>query len=116
MQYIGIFAGNPTEGEQDGWEVSSGGLYTSPLSATLERNQTRLLACAVRCEVGYTCDSVTLTSNKAWLQLSVDGITFSNSITLTNIDDTNTLFFAEITGGADPGTANGSIALVGTVN
>ena len=115
MQYIGIIAGNPTAGETDGWEVSSGGLYTSPLSATVERNQTKLVKCALRCQEGYHCNSATLVTTAAWLKLSTDQTNWASSIQLTNIDDTNTVFWAEITGGADPGTTNGSITVTGSV-
>lgn len=116
MQYIGIIAGNPTADETDGWEVSSGGLYTSPLSATVERNQTKVVKCAVRCQLGYTCASASLVTTAAWLKLSTDQENWASTLTLTDIDDTNKIFYAQITGGADAGTTNGTINLSGQVN
>ena len=115
MNYIAVMSGNPTAGETDGWEVSSGGLYTSPVSATLERNANKNIKCAVRCQEGYVCNSVSLTSNYEWLTLSVDGENFSNTISLSDVGDTNKIFYVKITAGTDTGTVNGAIALAGSV-
>ena len=115
MNFIAVISGNPTVDDTDGWEVSAGGLYTSPISATLARNANKTIKCAVRCQEGYHCASCNLTSIYEWLTLSVDGNNFSNTITLSDVGDTNKIFYAKITAGIDTGTVNGAIALAGNV-
>lgn len=115
MDLIGIFKGSPTAGARDGVEVSTEGLMTAPVEAKLERGASEVVKCAIRCEGGCTCDSATLTAvdmsdeSVAWLTLSKDNDTFSNSITLTNLDDTNTIFYARIQAGSYVGNETACI-------
>lgn len=115
MELIGIFKGSPTSGARDGVEVSTGGLMTAPVEATLERSSNTVITCAIRCESGCTCASATLTADDGngnppgWLLLSTDNDTYSNSITITSISDTNKLFYAKITSGSVVGNTTASI-------
>ena len=121
MDLIGIFIGNPTAGQRNGVEVSTDGLMTAPVEASIDRSSSTVITCAVRCESGCTCDSAVLSAvdendNAAgWLTLSNDNNTFSNSITITNIGDTNTLFYARIQSGSTVGVKTAAIKVVGTV-
>lgn len=127
MNLIGIFAGNPTAGGTDGWEVSQNGALTSPVSATVTRGGTEAVKLAVRCEAGYYASTVNLSvatrgsggsysSGCDWLRLSVDGTTWTQTLTLHDVYDENSIFYAQITGGVDAGTvSNGAIKLTGNV-
>ena len=115
MEYIAIFKNNPTSGGTDGVEVSSGGLGSSPIEATLNMGTNNVQVCAVRCASGCSASTVTLTSTKAWLTLSVDNTTYSDSISLSNVGDTNKLFYAKITAGSSTGVETGSVELEATV-
>ena len=121
MDLIGIFMGNPTAGQRNGVEVSTDGLMTAPVEASIDRSSSTVITCAVRCESGCTCDSAVLSAvdendNAAgWLTLSNDNNTFSNSITITNIGDTNKLFYARIQSGSTVGVKTAAIKVVGTV-
>lgn len=115
MEYIAIFKGNVTAGGTDGTEVSSGGLMTAPVEATLNTGTNNVQQLAVRCAQGLSSASVDITSLEAWLTLSLDGNTYSNTITVTNVGDTNKLFYAKMTGGSTVGVETGSIELEATV-
>ena len=116
MDMIAIFKGSPTSGSRDGTEVSSDGLMTTPVDSILDRGTNNVQTLAVRCENGYETDAVTLTSQVAWLRLSEDNTTYSDSITLYNVGDTNTLFYAKITAGSTVGVNTGSIRLEADVD
>ena len=121
MDLIGIFMGNPTAGQRNGVEVSTDGLMTAPVEASIDRSSSTVITCAVRCESSCTCASAVLSAvdendNAAgWLTLSNDNNTFSNSITITNIGDTNKLFYARIQSGSTVGVKTAAIKVVGTV-
>lgn len=115
MEYIAIFKGNVHSGQADGLEVSAGGLGTAPVESTLNTGATNTQTCAVRCATGCSAASVVLTSISAWLTLSTDNTTFSDSITLTNVGDTNKLFYVKMTAGSNVGVETGAIELEATV-
>jgi len=114
MEYIAIFKNSPTAGGTDGVEVSTG-LMTSPIEAELNTGNTNTQTCAVRCASGCSASSVELTSVTNWLTLSADNTTFSDTITLTNVGDTNKLFYVKFTAGSSVGVENGAIELVASV-
>lgn len=114
MEYIAIFKGSVTAGNTDGTEVSAG-LWTVPVEATLNAGTNNTQTCAVRCASGCSASSVVLTSDSAWLTLSADNTTFSDSITISNVSDTNKLFYVKMTAGSNVGVETGSIGLQATV-
>lgn len=115
MEYIAIFKGNVTAGGTDGTEVSSGGLMTAPVEAILNTGADATQTLAVRCAQGLSAASVDITSTAAWLTVSLDGNTFSNSVTITNVGDTNKLFYAKMTAGSTVGVETGFFELEATV-
>ena len=115
MEYISLFKGNVTAGGTDGIEVSTGGLMTAPIEAVLNTGGNAVQTCAVRCASGASASSVVLTSTEAWLTLSTDNTTFSDSITISNVGDTNKLFYAKMTAGSTIGVETGLINLETTV-
>lgn len=114
MEYIAIFKGTVTAGGTDGTEVSVG-LWTVPIEATLHTGASSTQTCAVRCATGCSASTVELTSVSSWLKLSTDNTTFSDSITLNNVGDTNKLFYVMMTAGSNVGVENGAIELEATV-
>lgn len=122
MDLIGIFKGNPVAEQTDGVEVSTDGLMTAPVEASIDRSSSAVVNCAIRCASGCTCASAVLSAvdendqPAGWLTLSTDNSTFSNSITITNIGDTNKLFYAKIQSGSTVGAKTAAIKVEGTVN
>ena len=128
MEYIGIFNSNPTAGGTDGAEVSRNGVYSNPVEATVDINGSgSVVACAVRCATGYCVDGdVTLrtmtyesgsySAGSDYIKLSntANG-TFSDSIDISNVEDTNVLFYAKILPGATLGNHTAAISLEATV-
>lgn len=111
---------NPTAGEIDGTEISSGD-DTLPLSVTLDANQSeeKALKVAVRCDSGYLIDGDTSiyfegTNASKWKVLADEMIAdaataltygvWETGITLENVADTNVVFWvkATSTSGEDP--------------
>lgn len=125
MDLIGVFK-NATSGGRDGVEVSDGGLFTSPAKASLSRSQSTVLTLAVRCESGYSLTELelslatynptiaTFVPGCSWAELSADGTTFSSTLTLQNVGDTNKLFYVRVTSGTTIGTEKAGIVLEGT--
>ena len=118
MEYISIFNGNPTAGARDGAEVSQNGVLSNPVSADVEIDAVSgtVVTCAIRCQSGYEADgNVTITSGLSNVTVSLDGQNWSDSIDVSGVDDTNTLFYVQIEPGANLGTETGVLELAGTV-
>lgn len=115
-QYISIFDGNPTAGGVDGVEVSQNQVMRNPAGGNIDIDDTTGIVetLAVRCASGYVVDGdVTIScytynsgsseyptpeeghyvQGSNLIALSVDGTNYSQSITLSGVDDTNTLFY-----------------------
>ena len=59
-RHLHLYMNNPTAGDTDGTEISSGD-DTLPLSVTLDANkaETKAVKCAVRCDTGYEVEGDT---------------------------------------------------------
>jgi len=97
---INVYKDNPTAGAKDGTKVSND--YTNPIHFDLNaaENESQIIPLAVRCDDGYhTVPPTTLTDyndTKDRYQLSLDGVTWSDSITFASgIGSTNVLFYAK---------------------
>lgn len=102
-QWINVYKGNPTAGDTDGTVVSSDGLFTAPVSFTLDASvsETKVAKLAIRTETGYQTDSATTISdlndtNDRWkFSLSSD-TGWADSITITDtITTSNIIFYAK---------------------
>lgn len=114
-EYIAIFDGNPTAGETDGSVVSQNQLMDNPAGGNIAINNTQGVVekLAVRCDTGYhAVGGVTISCyryipegtqypqpsspylpDSSLISLSIDNVNFSQSITLQNVGDTNTIFY-----------------------
>ena len=113
--YINLYQGNPTAGGTDGTAVSTGNDLTSPLNFDLdaEHNESKIAQLALRTETGYKVTDCTVTSfndtnNKISFCLTQDG-TYTTSINIPEITDTNVIFFVKASSSDDeaPGTDAG---------
>lgn len=116
MEYIAIFNGNPTAGGVDGVELSQNQVMGNYAGGNIDIDDTQGIVetLAVRCASGYVVDGdVTIScytynpgnteyptpeqghyvQGSTLIALSENGTTFSQSITLSNVDDTNKLFY-----------------------
>ena len=112
MAYINIYMNNPTAAGTDGTVVSQSGAQTSPISVVLDKTkaETKAVKCAIRCDSGYKVSgnvtvSISGTTAAKW-QLAVDnsyadaaaaiaGASWGDSITLSGVAATNTVFWAK---------------------
>ena len=100
--YINVYMNNPTAGGTDGTAVSIDGDNTAPITFTLDasQNESKTQTLAIRTGTGYTTSGDTVISdsgdtNDRW-KLSLDGTTWSDSITITTaITATNTIFYVK---------------------
>lgn len=130
MQYIAIFTGNPTAGGTDGAEVSQDGVMSTPVTAGIAVGGSDVIVpLAVRCASGYEADgnitvSVETKSGSNYsagnefvkVATSQNG-SYGNSITLSGVDDTNTLFYCKLKANAAAGTyTSAALRLQGTVS
>ena len=99
--YINLYQGNPTAGGTDGTVVSTGNDFSSPINFDLdaEQNETKIVPLALRTETGYKVTDCTVTdyndtNNKITFCLTQDG-TYSESITIPEITDTNVVFYVK---------------------
>lgn len=101
--YINVYKNNPTAGSSDGTVVSTDGVYSAPITVTLNatNNESKTVKLAVRCEPGFetvgdtTISDVGDTYDRWKLCLTENG-TYTDSITISSvIDDTNTIFYAK---------------------
>ena len=112
MAYINIYMNNPTAAGTDGTVVSLDGTQTSPISVTLDKTkaESKAIKCAIRCDAGYKASgdvtiSLSGTTAAKW-KLAVDnsyadaaaaiaGASWGDSITLSGVAATNTVFWAK---------------------
>lgn len=113
MSHIHIYMNNPTAGGIDGTEISAGD-ETLPLTFSLDASQSETAAakCAVRCESGYSVEGGTSVyaigaSSDTWSFVAdnnysnaTDALTFAtwqNQIVLSDVANTNVVFWAKAT-------------------
>lgn len=103
-QYINVYQGVVTEGQEDGAVVSTDGDQTAPVEVVLDikKLEQKLLTLAVRCNPGWGApEGCTITlegdTKDDWaLGLTSNG-DFSNSIKITDpISTTNKIFYAKV--------------------
>ena len=118
MAYINIYMNNPTAAGTDGTVVSQSGAQTSPISVVLDKTkaESKAIKCAIRCDAGYkTSGDVTIslsgTTASKW-QLAKDssyadaaaaltGATWADSIAVSGVGTTNTVFWAKASASTD---------------
>ena len=123
--YINIYAGDPTEGEKDGFAISSDGSFSAPLSVLFDVSfpdlvDTRYQVCykvvklAVRLEEGFAVNGgvgISVPFYGPW-RLTVDDPTLAarweNAVSRGGITDVNTIFYARVSGSASSPTAFGN--------
>jgi len=123
--YINIYAGDPTEGEKDGFAISSDGSFSAPLSVLFDVSfpdlvDTRypiyykVVKLAVRLEEGFEVDwgvGISVPSYGPW-RLTVYEPTLAanweNAVSLGGITDVNKIFYARVSGSASSPTAFGN--------
>ena len=106
-----IYINNPTAGETDGTEASTGA-GTSPIAVTLDaaKSEEQAVKCAVRCDAGFRIDgdiSIAISGDSAdkWKVAADDSYadsaaalssaTWKDNLSLSNVADTNVLFWAK---------------------
>ena len=104
---INFYKDNPTAGSTDGTIITPSDPLTARLDAS--ENEEKIFKVAVRCEEGYqTVPSditgvspkiyITGDGNTSYWRISLDGNSWSDSITIDDvIDDTNTIFYVKAT-------------------
>lgn len=119
-RHLHLYMNNPTAGEIDGTEISSGD-DTLPLSVTLDASQSeaKALKVAVRCDSGFLIDGDTSiyfegTNASKWKVAADDdyadaatALTYGvwdNTLTLAGVASTNVVFWVKVTStsGEDP--------------
>lgn len=120
VRHLHLYMNNPTAGDTDGTEISSGD-DTLPLSVTLDANQleTKAVKCAVRCDTGYEVEGDTSiyfegTNAEKW-QVGTDedyadaatALTMAqwgSTLILSGVAATNSVFWVKVssTVGEDP--------------
>lgn len=119
-RHLHLYMNNPTAGEVDGTEISSGD-DTLPLSVTLDASQSeaKAMKVATRCDSGYLIDGDTEiyfegTNASKWKVAADDNYSdaataltygvWENTLTLSNVEDTNVVFWVKVTStsGEDP--------------
>lgn len=100
--FINVYKNNPTEGAIDGTAVSTDAENTAPIEFNLDASQNAegVVTLAIRTESGYVTTGTTTISDQNdtndRLKLSLDGTTFSDTITIaTSIGSVNTIFYAQ---------------------
>lgn len=119
-RHLHLYMNNPTAGDTDGTEISSGD-DTLPLNITLDANQaeTKAVKCAVRCDTGFLVEGNTSIyfegTNAAKWQVGTDNdytdaataLTMAQwgaTLILANVAATNVVFWVKATStvGEDP--------------
>lgn len=99
--YINVYMGNPTAGATDGTAVSTDGAFTAPISfrLNLEKNESKILKCAVRTKAGSLACNVTIKFTNdigAHFKLcKVENGVFGDEITFNRVIDTNSIFYVK---------------------
>ena len=120
MSRIHLFMNNPTAGDTDGTEISSG-TETLPLTFTLDaaNSETAIAKCAVRCDAGYSltggADISAVGGDTSKWKLAADDdfadtdsalamALWQDSINVASVDDTNSIFWVKVetTGNEEP--------------
>ncbi len=117
--YINIYAGDPTEGEKDGFAISSDGSFSAPLSVLFDvsfpdlvdmkfpkyPSYYKVIKLAVRLEDGYAVDdsvNISVPLSLPWM-LTADKpdltARWDNTVSMGGITDVNTIFYARLRGG-----------------
>ncbi len=120
MEYIAIFNSNPTEGRLDGAEVSEEGIFSNPISANPTVDGFTKVKCAVRCATGYTANLVYLTvktrqsggmvTGNDYVSISAtENGNYDESLTLSNVNATNKVFWARLAGTGEAGNYNNAV-------
>ena len=115
-ELLHIYMNNPTEGSKDGTEVSSG-TELAPISVLLDagKGEQKAVKCAVRCESGFHIDGAltvkfvgdhadrwkATTDNKYTAETALESAEWKDSISLSNVGDTNTVFWVKALSSAD---------------
>ena len=91
---------NATANAQDGTEISMNGTFTSPIDITLDGsiNEVQIIPLAVRTLPGYevvgTCGiAIVGDAEKRFSLSTAQNGTFSTSISLSSVGDTNKIFY-----------------------
>lgn len=101
--YINVYKGTVTAGATDGTCVSTDGVYTEPISVTLNatNNESKKIKLAIRCETGFTTvGDTTITDvndlNDRWKLCLTENGTYADTLTISSvINATNTIFWAQ---------------------
>ena len=118
MAYINLYTNNPTAGGTDGTVVSLDGAQTSPISVTLDKTkaESKAIKCAIRCDAGYkTSGDVTISlsgttaskwklakdSNYADAAAALTSAAWADSIAVSGVGTTNTVFWAKASASTD---------------
>lgn len=113
MSQIHLYMNNPTAGNVDGTEISSGD-ETLPLTLTLDASkaESRAAKCAIRCDSGYSISGnatvyATGTSSDTWTfaadnnyATESDALTYATwqpQIEIADVESTNKIFWAKAT-------------------
>lgn len=99
--YINVYKNNPTAGGLDGTTVSTDGMWTAPISFSLDasQNESQKVKLAIRTESGYAGMSVVIsdqndTNDRLKLCLTENG-TYADSLSIGSVSAVNTIFWAQ---------------------
>lgn len=117
-----IYYGNPTTGNTDGTEASSG-TQLSPISVVLDatKEEMKAVKCAVRCDAGYHIEGNTTlnfigTNADKWMlapddnyedaETALASAEWESSLALANVNAKNTIFWVQAESSADETPSN----------
>lgn len=110
--YMNLYT-SATAGQRDGSAISLDGDQTSPLSVILDAlsAESKVIPIGIRTTNGYTVDgdvTITLdgTSKAKWGLCATEKGTFSDTLTLTGVTSTNTIFYVKAAATTDETPTN----------